>query len=82
LLDRFTATPPAGAAATSDTIPVLLLPPVTAEGDTETAASVPRLAGGGLRVSVVLTELVELAVSVTLWVTLTVVEVTGKVAEV
>jgi hypothetical protein len=49
LLDKVTTAPPAGAAAVSVTVPVLLVPPVTAVGLTETADSV---AGAGLIVSV------------------------------
>jgi len=48
--------------AASVTLPVALLPPVTVEGETETAVSVARLAGGGLTVSAVLTEFVDVAV--------------------
>jgi len=82
LLDRLTATPPAGAAAARTTVPVVKLPPGTVEGDTETAVRVAKLAGGGLSVKAVVTELVEMAVMVTVCVALTVLVVTGKVAEI
>jgi hypothetical protein len=49
LLDSVTTAPPAGAAAVSVTVPVLLVPPVTLVGLTETADS---FAGAGLIVSV------------------------------
>jgi len=82
LLDRLTAAPPAGATVANVTVPMLPVPPVTVEGDAEMLASVARLAGGGLTVSVVLTELIELAAIVAVRVALTTVLPIAKLAEV
>ena len=56
LLDRVIMAPPAGAAAVSVTVPVLLVPPVTLVGLTDTADSVAA-AGFTVRVAVLLTPL-------------------------
>jgi len=82
LVDKLTFTPPKGAAAVSVTVPPLLVPPVTIDGETEIALRIARLAVGGLTVSVVLTELADVAVMATLWLVGTVVVVTKNVAEV
>ena len=65
LLDKVTATPPAGATALSATVPVAPFPPVTAEGDTETEVNIARPAAGGSTVNMAATELMEVAVIVT-----------------
>src|SRR5713101_1177439 len=82
LVDKFTLTPRKGAAAVNVTVPVVLLPPVIVEGDTDTLPRIARVLVGGLTVREVVTELDEAAVMVTLWTPVTVLVVTGKVAEV
>lgn len=64
LLDRFTSTPPAGAADVNVTVPVEGLPPVTVVGFSERLASWPGPGSAGLMVSAALTLLAEVAVMV------------------
>jgi len=81
LLDRLTVTPPRGAAAVRVTVPVELPPPRMVEGETVTLPRTATLGAGAVTVRVVVTELDEAAVIVTLWVALTALVVTANVAE-